>query len=34
LNLGDGVHPNAQGYKIISKNIYPYVLEAIEKREG
>ena len=34
LNLGDGIHPNAQGYKIISKNIYPYVLEAIEKREG
>jgi acyl-CoA thioesterase-1 len=34
LNLGDGIHPNAQGYKIISENIYPYVLEAIEKREG
>jgi acyl-CoA thioesterase-1 len=34
LNIGDGIHPNAQGYKIISENIYPYVLEAIEKREG
>jgi len=32
LSLGDGVHPNAQGYKIITDNIYPYVLKAIEKR--
>lgn len=34
LTLGDGVHPNAQGYKKITENIYPYVLQAIEKREG
>lgn len=33
LNQGDGIHPNAQGYKKITENIYPYVLEAIEKRE-
>jgi len=34
LNLGDGIHPNNQGYKKITENIYPYVLEAIERREG
>lgn len=34
LNLGDGIHPNSQGYKKIAENIYPYVLEAIERREG
>jgi len=32
--LGDGIHPNGQGYEIITENIYPYVLEAIAKREG
>lgn len=34
LNQGDGIHPNAAGYKKITENIYPYVLETIEKREG
>ncbi len=34
LNLGDGVHPNGGGYKIITENIYPYVLKAIRRREG
>ncbi len=34
LNQGDGIHPNAAGYKIISGNIYPYVLQAIKRREG
>jgi len=34
FNLGDGIHPNSQGYKKITENIYPYVLEAIERREG
>jgi acyl-CoA thioesterase-1 len=33
LNLNDGIHPNAQGYQIITENIYPYVVEAIERRE-
>jgi acyl-CoA thioesterase-1 len=33
MNLNDGIHPNAQGYKIITDNIYPYVVEAIERRE-
>ena len=34
LSQGDGIHPNEQGYKKITENIYPYVLETIEKREG
>jgi acyl-CoA thioesterase-1 len=33
FNLNDGIHPNAQGYKVIMENIYPYVVEAIERRE-
>lgn len=33
LNLSDGLHPNAQGYKVVADNIYPYVVEAINKRE-
>ncbi len=32
LTLGDGIHPNAQGYKIITDNLYPYVVQAIKKR--
>ncbi len=31
LNLTDGLHPNAKGYIVITENIYPYVLKAIEK---
>lgn len=31
LNLSDGIHPNAAGYKIITDNIYPYVKETIER---
>ena len=34
LTQGDGIHPNERGYKKITENIYPYVLEAIAKREG
>ena len=33
-NLDDGIHPNALGYAKIAENIYPYVLEAIARREG
>lgn len=29
LNQADGIHPNAEGYKVIIDKIYPYVLEAI-----
>ncbi len=32
MTLSDGVHPNAEGYKIITENIYPYVVQAIKKR--
>jgi len=32
LNLGDGIHPNAQGYQKIAENIYPYVQEALKER--
>ncbi len=31
LTLGDGLHPNGDGYKIIADNIYPYVLKAVNK---
>ena len=34
LTLGDGIHPNGMGYKEITENIFPYVLQAIDKREG
>ncbi len=33
LTQGDGIHPNEQGYKIITEKIYPYVIQAIEKSE-
>lgn len=33
LTLGDGLHPNGDGYKIIAENIYPYVLQAVMKKE-
>jgi acyl-CoA thioesterase-1 len=29
--LSDGLHPNSAGYKIMAENIYPYVIEAIER---
>ena len=31
LNQSDGIHPTADGYRIIVDNIYPYVVEAIQK---
>ncbi len=33
FNRDDGIHPNAKGYQIILKTIYPYILQAIEKNE-
>ena len=33
LNLEDGIHPTAEGYKIILQTVYPYVLEAIKVYE-
>lgn len=32
LNQADGIHPTPAGYEIIAETIYPYVIEAIEKR--
>lgn len=29
LNQSDGIHPTAEGYRVIVENIYPYVVEAI-----
>ncbi|UCE51238.1 MAG: arylesterase [Desulfobacterales bacterium] len=29
LNQSDGIHPTAEGYRIIVENIYPYIMEAI-----
>jgi acyl-CoA thioesterase-1 len=29
LNLPDGIHPTTEGYEIVVKNVWPYVLEAI-----
>jgi acyl-CoA thioesterase-1 len=31
LNSGDGIHPNERGYEIITENLYPYVISAIER---
>ena len=31
LNLVDGIHPTADGYRIVAGSVYPYVLAAIEK---
>ena len=33
LNQSDGIHPTADGYRLIVENIYPYVVEAIEKHQ-
>jgi acyl-CoA thioesterase I len=30
LNSGDGIHPNAAGYKVLVQNIFPYVTDAVE----
>jgi len=37
LNIEDGIHPNPQGYKVIVKNLLPFVKQAvveIERRDG
>jgi acyl-CoA thioesterase-1 len=31
LNLADGIHPTAAGYRIVAGNVYPYVREAVER---
>ncbi len=32
LNRADGIHPTAEGYRIVTETVFPYVVEAIEKR--
>ncbi len=31
LNRADGIHPTAEGYRLVVDTIYPFVLEAIER---
>lgn len=31
LNRADGIHPTAEGYRLVVETIYPFVLEAIER---
>lgn len=33
LNQPDGIHPTAEGYRIVTETVYPYVVEAIRERE-
>jgi len=33
LNLADGIHPNRDGYRVIVRNIIPYLTEMIETLE-
>jgi acyl-CoA thioesterase-1 len=34
LNQSDRLHPTAQGYARIADNIYPYVLQTIERHRA
>lgn len=34
LNLADGIHPTAKGYRLIAETIYPYLLQAMEKKRN
>jgi acyl-CoA thioesterase I len=33
LNQADGIHPTAEGYRIVAETVYPYVKKAIEERK-
>ena len=33
LNQSDGIHPTAEGYRIVAETVYPYVVQAIRERE-
>ncbi|HUJ19033.1 MAG TPA: arylesterase [Nitrospirota bacterium] len=33
LNQADGIHPTAEGYRIVAETVYPYVRRAIENRK-
>lgn len=32
LNQPDSIHPTAEGYRIVTGNVYPYVLKAVKQR--
>lgn len=32
LNQGDGIHPLAKGYRIVTETVYPYVVQAVKKK--
>ena len=34
LNQADGIHPTADGYRLIVENIYPYVVQAIQEHQA
>ena len=34
LNQADGIHPTAEGYGIITANLYPHALQAIQRHRG
>jgi acyl-CoA thioesterase I len=31
LNRADGIHPTAEGYRIVAETVYPFVVKAIER---
>ena len=33
LNKGDGIHPVAKGYRIVTETVYPYLLQAIARKK-
>jgi len=33
LNQEDGIHPNGEGYKVVADTVFPFVVEAIERRK-
>jgi acyl-CoA thioesterase-1 len=33
LNQADGIHPTPEGYRIVTETVYPFVLEAIERKQ-
>lgn len=34
LNRPDGIHPTSEGYRIVVENVFPFVKEAIERKEA
>jgi acyl-CoA thioesterase I len=33
LNIGDGIHPNGAGYRIVTDTMFPYVVKAIQQKQ-